>query len=85
MRIQSNRLKTRIGATTAAVMLGMAGVGAAGCGDDDNEGPAEEAGQAIDDAAKGIRARAFAPTPSFASCGHCAYNTICPSRARGPF
>jgi hypothetical protein len=42
-------MRTRIAAGAAAVVLGIAGLGAAGCGDDDNEGPAEEAGQAIDE------------------------------------
>jgi RecB family exonuclease len=68
----------------AAVELHYVGTGVVGRAPVTPEALAE-AGQAIDDAARGIRARAFAPTPSFASCGHCAYNTICPSRARGPF
>lgn len=41
-------LRTRVGATAAAVVLGMAGIGAAGCGDDE-EGPLEDAGKAIDE------------------------------------
>jgi DNA helicase-2/ATP-dependent DNA helicase PcrA len=68
----------------AAVELHYVGTGVVGRAPVTPEALAE-AGQTIDDAARGIRARAFAPTPSFASCGHCAYNTICPSRARGPF
>ena len=45
-------LRTRIGATAAAIVLGLGAAGVAGCGDDDNEGPAEEAGQAIDEGAE---------------------------------
>ncbi len=50
-------------------------------------GPAdrEAAATAVAEAARGIRARAFAPTPSYGTCGYCAYNAICPSRARGAF
>jgi DNA helicase-2/ATP-dependent DNA helicase PcrA len=40
---------------------------------------------AIEGTARGVRARAFAATPSYGACGHCPYNAICPSRARGPF
>jgi hypothetical protein len=47
-------LRTRIGAIAAAAMIGLAGVGAAGCGDDDNEGPVEEAGKAIDEGAEDV-------------------------------
>jgi len=37
----------------AVASLGLAGGGVlAGCGDDDNEGPVEEAGKAIDEGAK---------------------------------
>lgn len=39
----------------AVASLGLAGGGAlAGCGDDDNEGPVEEAGKAIDEGAKDV-------------------------------
>ena len=44
-------MRARIGAVAAATILGIAGLGAAGCGDDDGEGPVEEAGQAIDEGA----------------------------------
>jgi len=44
-------MRTRIGAVAAATVLGIAGIGAAGCGDDD-EGPLEEAGQALDEGAE---------------------------------
>ncbi|MEO6462249.1 MAG: ATP-dependent DNA helicase, partial [Candidatus Eisenbacteria bacterium] len=44
-----------------------------------------DAAAAVDAAARGIRARAFAATPSYGACGYCAYNAICPSRARGSF
>jgi hypothetical protein len=37
------------------------------------------------EAARGIRGREFAATPSYGACGYCAYNSICPSRARGSF
>ena len=40
----------RIAAIAAAGVLGLSGAGLAACGDDDNEGPAEEAGKAVDDA-----------------------------------
>lgn len=44
-------LRTRVGALAAVAALGIGGVAFAGCGDDDNEGPLEEAGQAIDEGA----------------------------------
>ncbi len=40
-----------------------------------------EAEAAIHAAAAGIRAREFAPTPSYQVCRYCAYNQICPSTA----
>jgi DNA helicase-2/ATP-dependent DNA helicase PcrA len=40
-----------------------------------------EAAAAIHAAAAGIRAREFAPTPSYQVCRYCAYNQICPSTA----
>jgi hypothetical protein len=40
----------RIAAIVAAGAIGLSGAGLAACGDDDNEGPAEEAGKAVDDA-----------------------------------
>ena len=40
----------RITAVIAAAAVALGGAGLAGCGDDDNEGPAEEAGKAVDDA-----------------------------------
>lgn len=43
--------RRRIAATAAVAILGFAGLGAAGCGDDDGEGPIEEAGKAIDEGA----------------------------------
>jgi DNA helicase-2/ATP-dependent DNA helicase PcrA len=45
----------------------------------------EDAATALDEAARGIRGREFAATPSYGACGYCAYNSICPSRARGSF
>jgi hypothetical protein len=36
---------------------------------------------AVKTAAAGIRARRFAPTPSWGACRHCAYNQICPFTA----
>lgn len=45
------KLRARLAALGAATLIGMAGAGVAGCGDDDGEGPLEEAGQAADDAA----------------------------------
>jgi hypothetical protein len=40
----------RITAALAAGVVALGGAGLAGCGDDDNEGPGEEAGEAVDDA-----------------------------------
>jgi hypothetical protein len=40
----------RAAVVASTLVLALAGGAAVGCGDDDNEGPAEEAGQAIDDA-----------------------------------
>ena len=56
-------------------------VGRADSGPDDRA----VAAQAVDETARGIRARAFSATPSYGACGYCAYNAICPSRARGSF
>jgi len=42
----------RVTAIAAAGVIGLSGVGFAACGDDDSEGPAEEAGKAVDDAGK---------------------------------
>ncbi len=36
-------------------------------------------------AATGIRAREFTATPGYKECGYCAYNAICPAKARGAF
>ncbi len=44
-------------------------------------GDAAEAERAIAEAAAGIRARRFAPTPGYQVCRYCAYNQICPSTA----
>lgn len=44
-------LRRRIGTLAAVAALGIGGAGFAGCGDDDNEGPLEEAGKAIDEGA----------------------------------
>jgi len=44
-----------------------------------------EAREAIAVAAAGIRARQFTATPGYSQCGFCAYNAICPARARGAF
>ena len=41
--------RRRVVALLGALTLGLSGA-AAGCGDDDDEGPAEEAGQAVDEA-----------------------------------
>ena len=46
----TGNLRTRLGAILAAGALALTGVAVAGCGDDDNEGPAEEVGGAVDDA-----------------------------------
>ena len=46
-----SRRTHRIAAIAAAGVLGLSGAGLAACGDDD-EGPAEEAGKAVDDAGK---------------------------------
>jgi DNA helicase-2/ATP-dependent DNA helicase PcrA len=42
---------------------------------------AAEASQAVQDAARGIRARRFEATPSYRACRACAYNQICPRTA----
>jgi hypothetical protein len=42
---------------------------------------AVEAVGAVKAAAAGIRARRFAPTPSYNACRSCAYNQICPYTA----
>ena len=41
----------------------------------------QEAIEAIEAAAAGIRARRFEPTPGYQTCRYCAYNQICPSTA----
>ena len=45
-------MRQRLTAIVAAGVIGLSGAGIAACGDDDNEGPAEEAGKAVDDAGK---------------------------------
>lgn len=47
-------LRTRLMALAASGVIAVGGVGAVGCGDDDNEGPIEEAGKAIDEGAKEV-------------------------------
>lgn len=46
-----SRELNRLAAIAAAGALALSGAGLAACGDD-NEGPAEEAGKAVDDAGK---------------------------------
>ena len=36
-------------------------------------------------ARKLLTARQFGATPGYRECGYCAYNAICPARARGAF
>ena len=43
-------VRRRAAVVASTLVLALAGGAAVGCGDDDNEGPAEEAGQAVDDA-----------------------------------
>ena len=43
----------------------------------------DDARESIARAARGIRARSFIATPDWNNCRYCAYNTICPARARG--
>jgi len=50
-----SQTRRRIGTVAAAVALAVGGAGIAGCGDDDNEGAAEEAGQAVDDASEDVQ------------------------------
>lgn len=50
----SSTLRTRLMALAASGVIAVGGVGAVGCGDDDNEGPVEEAGKAIDEGAKEV-------------------------------
>ena len=45
--------KRRLATLTACLALGFGGLGVAGCGDDD-EGPAEEAGQELDQAGEEV-------------------------------
>jgi hypothetical protein len=40
----------RVAVVASTLVLALATGAGVGCGDDDNEGPAEEAGQAVDDA-----------------------------------
>jgi DNA helicase-2/ATP-dependent DNA helicase PcrA len=47
------------------------------------EGTAAAAAR-IEAAAEGIRARDFAPRPSFMACSYCPFREICPFTARGP-
>jgi hypothetical protein len=44
------RRRSAIAGAVAALAMGFAGAGFSACGDDDDEGPAEEAGQAVDEA-----------------------------------
>jgi DNA helicase-2/ATP-dependent DNA helicase PcrA len=44
----------------------------------------EDAAARIEAAASGIRARDFAPRPSFMACSYCPFREICPHTARGP-
>lgn len=46
--------RTRLISLVASGVIALGGVGVAGCGDDDNEGPIEEAGKAIDEGAKEV-------------------------------
>jgi hypothetical protein len=53
--MERNALTSRLGALTAALAIAVGGAGfLAGCGDDDNEGAAEEAGKAVDDASNTV-------------------------------
>jgi hypothetical protein len=53
--MERNGFTSRMGALAAALAIAVGGAGfLAGCGDDDNEGAAEEAGQAIDDASNTV-------------------------------
>jgi DNA helicase-2/ATP-dependent DNA helicase PcrA len=45
----------------------------------------EDARDAIEGAAEGIRARAFEPTPSYHACNFCAFRTICSVAVRGAY
>jgi hypothetical protein len=42
----------KLSSVLAAGVIALAGAGFAGCGDDDNEGPAEDAGKAVDEAGR---------------------------------
>ena len=52
---ETKRRIGRIGTAGACLAIAIGGVGFAGCGDDDNEGAAEDAGQAIDDASGDVQ------------------------------
>ena len=71
-------------ARPAAVELHFIESGAVGRAEVTEETLAE-ARAAISAAAAGIRARQFGATPGYSQCGFCAYNAICPARARGAF
>jgi hypothetical protein len=48
---RSGGIGKRVAVVASSLVLALGAGGAVvGCGDDDNEGPAEEAGQAVDDA-----------------------------------
>jgi hypothetical protein len=42
----------KLSSVLAAGVIALAGAGFAGCGDDDSEGPAEDAGKAVDEAGR---------------------------------
>ncbi len=51
----TNGFTKRAGTLAASLAIAIGGAGfMAGCGDDDNEGAAEEAGQAVDDASNTV-------------------------------
>jgi DNA helicase-2/ATP-dependent DNA helicase PcrA len=68
----------------AAVELHFIESGAVGRADV-TEATLTEARESIAVAAQGIRARQFGATPGWRECGYCAYNAICPAKARGAF
>ena len=47
---QGGGIGRRVAVVASTLVLALGAGAVTGCGDDDNEGPAEEAGQAIDDA-----------------------------------
>jgi DNA helicase-2/ATP-dependent DNA helicase PcrA len=79
LRLAALAYREQFGVAPVAVELDFVDSGIAGRHDLDSAAFAA-AEETIAAAVAGIRARAFAATPSYAACGHCAYRDVCPSR-----